>query len=913
MSGVADVVLQMQSAGLPQLPPNHPLLDGKFHRFGPGKKGWYVLRELTLNSGLVVVTGAFGWFQGEERNTVPVRVDCEAMSEEDRAHYVQKQRDQERREAEKRDEGARLAANRAIDQWQKAEHVPIEHPYLVRKQITAERVRVSPKGLLLVPMARGGKLVGVQKIDQSGGKLYSKDMDAIGACCVLGSLAAAPIIAVGEGYATCRTVRMAVAEFSDLPVVVAFTAGGIMAVAQWLRRTYPAAHLLFLADDDFLLEQRFSERLREDYAVDAAPIDGLTHSIGSAMGEVEVTAAWRKDAQGIEFIYADVRRGASMRHFTFRNAGVASCNEALKAVGNGSIAKPLFAARGERKLTDWNDLHVEEGLEAVTSQLVFHALAAKQPNNALTLQETPALESASEDRPAPQQVEEIPAQQPESSPSSDFVDPPLPLDAKQPPDGADSSLPAHFDDVPPPEMGDFSETGDPYGQGEGGAVVGQKEKPKKVYGRDHWDQVEYVLKNFILIYGEDLVWDKTQHMLMKISAMKTIIQNSDVMKFWGGPARQWVLKKNIVFDPQETPSPAASGANATVNLFRGWRMVPIRGDCLQIMTLLLHLCDGDHDLMTWVLRWLAYPLRHRGAKMETSIIMHGDEGSGKNVFFEKVVKRIYGEYGYVIGNAQLESQFNDWASMKLFMVADEVVTRSELKHMKGKLKYLVSGDSIIINPKGLPEHSEANHMNFVFLSNELQPLALDKTDRRYLVIWTPPALTKEFYRDVAATFDQGAIEAFYHHLLYEVDMGDFDEHTKPIYTSAKDDLIEKSLTPAERFYRDWSKGFLPLPFITCGATQLYEAYKAWCEKSGESRYISQTIFSPTVLRYAGADLEKKVIKYEYGSVVKQRNVFVAGQKPADKTLSDWVADASALFETSLKAYRSNRSQPDVEA
>lgn len=140
-----------------------------------------------------------------------------------------------------------------------------------------------------------------------------------------------------------------------------------------------------------------------------------------------------------------------------------------------------------------------------------------------------------------------------------------------------------------------------------------------------------------------------------------------------------MLKKNIVFDPTETPSPAERGPTATVNLFSGWKMTPKEGNCIQIKTLLLHLVDGNDDMFTWIARWLAYPLRNPGAKMETSIIMHGDEGSGKNFFFEKVIKAIYGEYGYVIGNQQLEAPFNDWASMKLFMVADEVVSRSTTK------------------------------------------------------------------------------------------------------------------------------------------------------------------------------------------------------------------------------------------
>jgi putative DNA primase/helicase len=230
--------------------------------------------------------------------------------------------------------------------------------------------------------------------------------------------------------------------------------------------------------------------------------------------------------------------------------------------------------------------------------------------------------------------------------------------------------------------------------------------------------------------------------------------------------------------------------------------------------------------------------------------------------------------------------------------------------MKGKLKYLVSGETVIVNPKGLTERNEANHINFVFLSNELQPLALDKTDRRYLVVWTPPALDKEFYVSVAKEIAEGGIEAFYYHLMHEVDMGDFDEHTKPLYNEAKDNLIEKSLTPPERFYREWSAGFLPLPFITCGCTQLFEAFKTWCEKSGEPRYFTQTLFGTTIARYAGNSMRKEKIKYEFGEVVKQRHVFLVSEKPPDKTMNVWLADSSACFESFLKKYRQRGSVDD---
>ena len=142
MNDVAQVIAQMVACDMPQLPPNHPVLDGKFHRFGPKKKGWYILRELVLKTGRRVVTGAFGFHQGDNRNTVPVTVDAEAMTDDERAEFATKLRENEQRETEKKQREAQLASNRARDQWMKAAGIAVQHPYLDRKQIAGEGVRV---------------------------------------------------------------------------------------------------------------------------------------------------------------------------------------------------------------------------------------------------------------------------------------------------------------------------------------------------------------------------------------------------------------------------------------------------------------------------------------------------------------------------------------------------------------------------------------------------------------------------------------------------------------------------------------------------------------------------------------------------------------------------------------------------
>jgi putative DNA primase/helicase len=164
-----------------------------------------------------------------------------------------------------------------------------------------------------------------------------------------------------------------------------------------------------------------------------------------------------------------------------------------------------------------------------------------------------------------------------------------------------------------------------------------------------------------------------------------------------------------------------------------------------------------------VLKWCAFQVQHVGAKMKTAIVMYGGEGTGKNLLWSAML-RILDPYSALIGQVELEDKFNTWQSAKLFIVANEVVTRSEMSHHVGRLKNLVTEDRVHINPKFVDSRYEANHVNLVFLSNEFQPLKISPGDRRYMVIRTPGALDGEFYKAVAAELDAGGDAAFMHHL-----------------------------------------------------------------------------------------------------------------------------------------------------
>jgi hypothetical protein len=99
------------------------------------------------------------------------------------------------------------------------------------------------------------------------------------------------------------------------------------------------------------------------------------------------------------------------------------------------------------------------------------------------------------------------------------------------------------------------------------------------------------------------------------------------------------------------------------------------------------------------------------------------------------------------------------------ILAEEVVTRAEMWHIKNELKELVTGEWVRVNPKGIAAYRQRNQINIVFSSNEHQPLPIENDDRRHCVIWTPDPVGREFYEEVREEIANGGIEAFYHHLL----------------------------------------------------------------------------------------------------------------------------------------------------
>lgn len=408
------------------------------------------------------------------------------------------------------------------------------------------------------------------------------------------------------------------------------------------------------------------------------------------------------------------------------------------------------------------------------------------------------------------------------------------------------------------------------------------------------------------------LWDtwtrKVVNREQMMSVMPPGVRGDDVKRHPVWIQRGAVYLQQIGFDPTEQDE------RVLLNTWRGWPMTPHESDDCQLMVELIgYLCSEDDnaaEVAKWLIQWMAYPLQHPGAKMSSAVIMHGPQGTGKSLLFQTLA-RIYGDYSTVLNQRGLEDKFNaDWADSKLFILAEEVVTRAEMWHIKNELKELVTGEWIRINPKNVAAYRQRNCLNIVYNSNEGQPLPLDNDDRRHLVIWTPPKAEESFYDEIWEWLEKhDGVRKFYRYLL-NVDLTGFHPKKRPPDTQAKADLIDISKPSEQRFVDEWVAGESDYPFCPCEGRQLYQAYSRWCRENGVKRPRESNMFLGFVHRqdgwsnaprrlydsthYTGDQIRKRMVMPPESLLVRHR-----ANQPQGKTQAEWLTDAFFRFMDAL--------------
>lgn len=227
-----------------------------------------------------------------------------------------------------------------------------------------------------------------------------------------------------------------------------------------------------------------------------------------------------------------------------------------------------------------------------------------------------------------------------------------------------------------------------------------------------------------------------------------------------------------------------------------------------ILKIICHMLGEDKaertELVEHFLNWFA-AIFQREFKPLTAFVCHGEEGTGKGYFANKIAAVLLGHTNFTSKTVgDIEDTFNAFLANKLFCFVDEVDVDDfrEKGRVTARLRNWITEPTFSIRDMRKVAADMPNYVSFLFSSNRPQPVFIPQSDRRYNV--------GNFQAHKLPRPDDNAVEnellSFAEFLAaYKVNR---DKANTPLHTEERQNIQNISLTSAEETARTIISGDL---------------------------------------------------------------------------------------------------------
>jgi hypothetical protein len=226
-----------------------------------------------------------------------------------------------------------------------------------------------------------------------------------------------------------------------------------------------------------------------------------------------------------------------------------------------------------------------------------------------------------------------------------------------------------------------------------------------------------------------------------------------------------------------------------LNLWRGFGVQPIKPNgksgaagCKLFLDFARDvICSGNAEHYDYLIKREATIIQRR-QRTEIALALRSDEeGVGKG-FFERCMGHLLGDHAMHITNSKhIIGNFNPHLEMLLRLTADEALFVGNHEH-RNVLFGLITEPTLTIEPKGCGIYAVDSFLNISIISNSVHFIPVSRTARRFFVLIVSSAHMQD-YAYFKAIEDQlvnkGGYQALLYHLLYEVDLRDFEVRKVP--------------------------------------------------------------------------------------------------------------------------------------
>ena len=341
------------------------------------------------------------------------------------------------------------------------------------------------------------------------------------------------------------------------------------------------------------------------------------------------------------------------------------------------------------------------------------------------------------------------------------------------------------------------------------------------------------------------------------------------VKYWR--ARKYMRTfENVDFLP-----PPLECADYTMNTFNGLRAEKLPAcDAMNVELLLKHidiLSGNDVDGSQYIINYLAHAVQKSGELPRVALVFQSDQGTGKNIFFENLVRKLFGAE-YLLQTAEMDKVIGRFSMInnKLFIIMDETSGKDSFTN-SDKIKNIITCEQIPWERKGIDGININNCGRYLFFSNNDTPVKIEASDRRYVVFKCSNERQNDspYFKEMSKMFsDDAVIKTVYNYLL-NVDISNWDSiHDRPI-TQAYKDIQCANIPPMAKWLED--RYYLNNAHIQMGSDKsevddhqnvksndLFQEYKIWLVENGfKNMEYNVTKFGRELKKFDGVEKKRK--------------------------------------------------------
>lgn len=272
------------------------------------------------------------------------------------------------------------------------------------------------------------------------------------------------------------------------------------------------------------------------------------------------------------------------------------------------------------------------------------------------------------------------------------------------------------------------------------------------------------------------------------------------------------------------------------------------------------LCGNEDEPSDYFIKWIAQMIQYPEDKTICPVFI-SKEGAGKGtlMLLFKLMLGISKVFETTTPSRDVWGDFN--SIMKdAFLVNLNELSRKETVESDGRMKGLITDNSMTINQKGIDAYTIKSYHRFIITTNHEEPISTSNDDRRYLVMRSSDELigNKEYFAELYALLkDKNVIRTCYDYFKSIPDMDEFGLLHIP-KTEYQNDLKSLNVSPIEQWLEFFTRENNDKETLTLSSGRIFELFNDWKEYNKVAYEVSNVKFNLRLTNLKIEGIEKGI-------------------------------------------------------